>query len=180
MTAAECADLSSGPRDLMRWATVALSAAIVTALVVFGTRVRSAEALSLHWWLSPWMHTLSVGDTVVVRTDTVRPLALHLTPECTAAIMVIPCVIAFAIFTAMRNVRIGRALGALAVVTALVFAVNQLRIGLLAAAYLGWGARSLWLAHSVVGTLISLAGIVLALVVQTRMTAATPRDEREV
>jgi exosortase/archaeosortase family protein len=165
---------TAASRDNARIVLVVLSAAVVAALFAFSHQLRAAEALSLKWLLVPWTGTTAVGDTVVIATDTVRPLALHITPECTSAIMVIPCVVAFALFAVVRNVRIGRALGALAVVAALVFAINQLRIALLAAAYIGWGANSLWIAHSVIGTLISLAGIMLALAVQTRLTAATP------
>src|SRR5690349_10720011 len=98
-----------GARDNARILLLVLSAAVIAALFVFSSQLRAAEAVSLKWLLLPWTGTLAVGDTVVIGTDTVRPLALHITPECTSAIMVIPCVVAFALFTVMRNVRITRA-----------------------------------------------------------------------
>lgn len=172
--------LSATRHDPTRAAGLVLSVVAIVALIVFGASVRSAEALSLKWLLTPLTHTLSVGDTVVVGTDTVRPLALRVTPECTAAVLVIPCIVAFALFTLFRNVRMTRAVGALLLVVGMVFALNQLRIALVAAAYTSWGASGIWAAHSVLGTLISFAAILLGLAVQTRMTAGHARVARQV
>ena len=110
---------------------------------------------------------------------TSHPLGLAMTPECTSAFLVVPLVLVSAVLIALRPRITGRVLISLGVATVALIIVNQLRI-LLLASLVGWLGtdRGYYWGHTMVGSLVSVIGGAIALVLFVRLaTRDRNRDE---
>ncbi|GAA0254034.1 exosortase P [Saccharothrix mutabilis subsp. mutabilis] len=153
---------------LNRVVVVALVVA-AAGLVLLHRAYRTAEIA-----LSGLVLSVLSGDgvAVVAERQTVyfglgsdTPLGLRMTPECTSAFLVLPLLLVGAVMIALRPRITRRVLTALAVATAAVVVVNQLRVltlvGLVDA--LGVDTGYYW-GHTLLGSMVSVFGGAAALV----------------
>lgn len=96
---------------------------------------------------------------------TSHPLGLAMTPECTSVFLVLPLIFVGAVMIALRPRVTARVLIALMIGGAILVVVNQLRI-LTLALLVGWLGtdRGYYWGHTMVGSLISVIGGAVALV----------------
>ncbi|NUT94292.1 MAG: exosortase P [Saccharothrix sp.] len=148
-------------------------------LVLLHRAYRTAEIALSGLVLNALGGVLGSGDGVVVvaarqtvyfglGSDT--PLGLRMTPECTSAFLVLPLLLVGAVMIALRPRITRKVLTALAVATAAVVVVNQLRVltlvGLVEA--LGVDTGYYW-GHTLLGSMVSVFGGAAALVAFVRL-----------
>lgn len=157
---------------------VGLAVAAVAAMVgllTYNALVRNVEALTVEQALRYWIHARVVRDIIVVEPGQQHTIALRITPECTASLLVLPAVAMFCLFVIFRGVRIGRAVGGIVAACGFAYLANQIRILFIAVSWMYWGNDGVWVAHILVGTAISLVTIFAILVVQVWVTAIKGR-----
>lgn len=157
-------------------ASVVGAAAVAVSLFVWNLGFRTLEALTLRVWLGFWQHAVVYHDIVYLHYDTPKISAMHITPDCTAAILFLPLLLVFCIFVAGRRVSTARVLSGLLAGMVVAYAANQARLVGIA---LGWqlgGASGFQIMHVVVGSMVSIAGVAIALFVQIRLSVRTGRS----
>lgn len=96
---------------------------------------------------------------------------LEVSVMCSAAVLLVPVLVVGAVLALPRQIEPGRLLAALGVCAAAILATNTLRILVVALCMQRWGAgRGYVLAHDTLGTLISLVGVGVALLLFVRLT----------
>ncbi|MGI8750934.1 MAG: hypothetical protein ACR2MN_01185 [Acidimicrobiales bacterium] len=109
-------------------------------------------------------HSRSLG-TAIIFPQGHSWIGLSLTAGCTAALLMTPFFLVGAGLILSRRVPVRRALISLAFVIVLVFAVNQLRFVVMAAAMRVWGFQLGYdRGHILLGTLVSTVGVALGVV----------------
>lgn len=118
-------------------------------------------------------------QTVYFGLGTTHPLGLQMTPECTSAFLVIPLVLVAAALIALRPRIARRVLGSLALAAVVLIVVNQLRI-LALAGLVGWLGtdRGYYWGHTMIGSLVSVIGGAIALVLFVWLATRPPKAER--
>ncbi|MBM7772355.1 exosortase/archaeosortase family protein [Actinokineospora baliensis] len=156
------------PRSTTKLIAVPLLA-LAVALVIGNRLYRTAEMALASGILRI---TTSSGVLLVPERQTVyfglgsdTAFGLRMSPECTSAFLVLPLLVIAAVMIALRGRIAGRVLGALAVATAVVIAVNQLRVLTLVGLidWLGTDQGYYW-GHTFLGSMVSVIGGAAALV----------------
>jgi exosortase/archaeosortase family protein len=168
--------MTAAPRHanqlLVRLFTGALAILLVIAMLAFNQGFRDAEASVVRLVIGPFTKAFAVNDVVVIGVNTGHPVGLRITNDCTASLLVLPSLVAFCLYIVFLGVRIRSAAYGLLMAGLIAFVANQFRLFLIAVGWLAWGPNGLWVAHTLVGSLISLLAVFVTLIVQVRVTAA--------
>ncbi len=162
-------DVAHRPSALPHRLLVALLLALAAGLVVGHRVYQSAEihfaGLLLQMFTSSNVYVPPGSETVYFGLGTAQPLGLTMTPECTSAFLLIPLILVGAVLVVLRPAISGRVLGSLALAALVLVAVNQLRIMTLVG-LVGWLGtdRGYYWGHTMVGSLVSVFGGAIALV----------------
>lgn len=118
-------------------------------------------------------------QTVYFGLGSSNPLGLTMTPECTSAFLLVPLVGVAAGLVALRPRITGRVLVSLGIAALILIAVNQFRILTLAAlvGWLGTNTGYYW-GHTLIGSLVSVFGGAVALVLFVWLATRNPRSRR--
>jgi exosortase/archaeosortase family protein len=156
---------------------IALLTGLATGLfaILFGPQIRETEAMILRFLVSPWANSTRVDTTVYLGLGTRRAIGLDITAECTVGVLLLPLLLAYCAFVIFRGVRIRSALTGLGQAFVIVAVANELRLVSIMVAWHRWGTTGLWVAHVLVGSIVSLAAVVVALAIQLRRSV---RDGR--
>jgi exosortase/archaeosortase family protein len=99
-----------------------------------------------------------------------RYMGLSITPDCTVDALIVPFA-AVTAWVAWRQVRLMRPLFGLAVAVGLLFGMNQLRLLLIVVLTVRFGyANGFYWGHTLIGSLITVFGVVLIFVVYALIT----------
>lgn len=167
-----------GHSRLARATRLALSAITLGAavtMVVMLQQVRHLEATLAALWIAPATGHRSMlwADSFLLHLSDTQIIAFRITVECTIVILAAPILALGAVTLAFTRVGIARWASAVALGLVTVIIVNQLRLGLIAAATLTWGLRPGYeISHTFVGSALALIGfagaIALMLIVMSR------------
>ncbi|HVE26038.1 MAG TPA: hypothetical protein VNC22_11560 [Sporichthya sp.] len=128
--------------------------------LVRGFEARSGADVARGLGLVP---ARAVGSAVVFPLRG-RFVGYTVTEGCTVAFLIAPFFVIAALLIASRRTPPRRGLGGLAVLTAVFFTVNQLRLFVVAASMQAWGFRPGYeRSHVFLGTMLSTVGTVLGL-----------------
>ena len=156
-------------------------AGIGVAVITQQSLVRGLEATTgaaLARWLG-LVPARAVGSAVVFPLHG-RFVGYTVTEGCTVAFLVAPFFVLAALLIASRRTPPRRAVGALAVLIAVFFIVNQARLFVVAASMQVWGFRHGYeRSHVFLGTTLSTIGAVVGLLLFLRLVAdaRSPIDE---
>jgi exosortase/archaeosortase family protein len=161
-------------------ARLALAAALAVGfvlLVVNAPAFRDLEA----WSSQPLTALVTRGGTshiddsavVLFGLGTPGARGLRVTPECSALALVLPVVgvVAFLIGFG-RRFSVGRVLMAGLGTCAVILTVNTIRVALIAMATQRWGAEGYEVSHLFVGSVVSLVGFSIGLIVGFKILAS--------
>lgn len=166
-------------RRLLIGCLLALAAVLVIAHRAYQTVEISLSGLLLHVFTSTGVYVAAGQQTVYFGLGSARPLGLTMTPECTSAFLLIPLVLVSAVLVGLRPAIGRRVLGSLALAAVVLVVVNQVRIMTLAA-LVGWLGtdRGYYWGHTMIGSLVSVFGGAIALVLFVWLATRRPRSER--
>ncbi|WP_436497032.1 exosortase P [Actinokineospora sp. HUAS TT18] len=165
-----------------RFLVAALVAAAAT-LVVANRAFRTGEMVLVSGLIrltsSSGVYVATERQSVYFGLGTDRPFGLQMSPECTSAFLLLPLVLVGAVMIALRPRISTRVLIGLACAGAAVIAVNQLRVlGLVGLIdWLGTDRGYYW-GHTLLGSMVSVVGGALALVLFVWLSTRKPRAER--
>lgn len=149
----------------VRWIARSSLVAVGIVAMCFSGIVRSMEATlaaKTIGWFTPGNAT-ATGSVVMFGIGRPRPLGLRVTSECTVAALWVPLVLAGLFALVGRRFGPQRVLAAFTVSSVLVTFANHLRLLLIAWAYRQFGISGYRWTHQMWGSLLTLAGIALAL-----------------
>jgi hypothetical protein len=159
--------------------------ALATGLIAFGVAIltvwsepyRSMEAHVASWVVGLFTPTRLYGNEWLV-TGHGSGLWFVVTTICTSGLIVLP-LLGFATWaTLMRRVKVSMAVAGLVAGTLIVLVLSTARLAMIGLSWWQWGYPSLWLAHDLVGTFISLLAMGAGLGVQVAVTGRWGKVER--
>lgn len=142
------------------YAPAALLLGLALSLVVFQAEYRHFEAVIASYLFSGggietfvWVERA----VVVFRLNDIKTFGLEITPECSSGFLIIPFLLIGAAMLLRRRVHPGRVAFCVVLVTVLMIAANQLRIGLIAGLIDAYGIEDgyQW-GHLILGSLLSI------------------------
>lgn len=149
-------------------------------LLLFEDAFRALEAsLSAHV-ASPFVSqpAWSSRDYFYIWISDERLIGFHVTPECSATILLAPLIILAGGLLAGTRVRWIRTLTGTAVMIAVVLAVNVLRIALIGVFSKQWGMDTGYpIAHTFIGSAIAIIGFALGLAALLLIIGVRPRGK---
>lgn len=151
--------------------------AVGVSLLLYETVVRADEAsLAGHWFGLFLAGPVQTSRDLVFFDWSKGPLvAVQITQECTVALLAGPLLFLGAGLLAFTRAAWHRLLVGLAVGLAVVIAVNQVRLALIAVSTQHWGISGYDVSHKFVGTVLVLAGFTLAVLLTIRIAVRTRR-----
>ena len=164
---------ATAPRTRAALAVAALVGGVVLAMSPMAIRVVEARAVAAV--LSATARTLADRDVVVAGLGSSTPVAVRISGECTAALLCVPLLVAFACYVLFRGVRPAAAIAGLLAGAAVISVANILRICMIVVAWRTGGTGALGFTHVVVGSITSLVAALLGLFVQVRVSGAHGR-----
>jgi exosortase/archaeosortase family protein len=167
---------SALPHRLLIAALIALATVLVIGHRTYQTIEISLAGLLLHVFTSSGVYVAANQQTVYFGLGSSSPLGLTMTPECTSAFLLIPLILVSTVLIALRPAVTPRVLGSLALAAVILVVVNQLRIMTLAA-LVGWLGtnRGYYWGHTMIGSLVSVFGGAIALVLFVWLATRQPR-----
>jgi exosortase/archaeosortase family protein len=177
-------DVAHRPSALPHRLLIALLLALAVGLVLGHTAYQTAEislaGLLLHLFTSSGVYVAAGQQTVYFGLGSANPLGLTMTPECTSAFLLVPLIVVGAVLVALRPGIARRVMASLGVAALVLIAVNQLRILTLAGlvGWLGTNNGYYW-GHTMVGSLVSVFGGAIALVLFVWLATKRPRAARQ-
>lgn len=159
-------------------ALIAVIAAV--ASVVFIQQVAVIEALATAFWTDPLLaggvHAARDNFVVVVEGT---PIAFHVTPSCSAAVLLAPALLVYAVILVVRYIPLVRAVTAGLVMAAVIVVTNQLRLGLIGWASQAWGMDlGYQISHRYVGSALAIAGFTAGVVLLFLLTSGKRSSSR--
>lgn len=169
-----------GPRRPHRLIVGTLLFAAVAAMIVFDEQLRVVEAKLFTPLVSlvTGSHNAVAGGAIVwFARGTPRAFGLHITAECTTALLLIPLVTIIAGFVVFSPLPLLRLLTALGLGSALLLIVNGIRVAGIAWATWMWGEHPGYeYSHVFVGSAFALLGFVASLGVAAWVLVRARRD----
>ncbi|MDQ1427833.1 MAG: hypothetical protein QOK39_1309 [Acidimicrobiaceae bacterium] len=167
-------------RDQVSVPAGALAVGIALALLVWQGRFRVGEA-----WVTAWiLRVFHLRPASALGANVVFPLhgqwvGIELSVACTAALLMVPFFAVAGLLMLARRVDSRRALTALAVVSVVIFLVNQLRLLVIAGSMLAWGFRTGYeRSHVFLGTVLSTVGVIIGVIIFVWMLIGRPDHSR--
>jgi exosortase/archaeosortase family protein len=145
----------------------AVALALSLGLLVWQARFRVGEAWVTAWFLRLFhlRSAAALGPNVVFPLHG-RWVGFELTVACTAALLLVPFFAVAGLLLLVGRVDRGRAAVALLVATGVIFAVNQLRLLVIAGSMLAWGFQTGYeRSHVFLGTMLSTIGVIAGVIV---------------
>lgn len=174
---ATAARLAHASRAAAAAALVGLAVVVMTA---WSASYRHLEAELTGVSSALFTHTLVYQQYWLLWHDH-TPMAFDVTRQCSSNLMVSPLLLLAALGTLLRG-RIGllRVLLGLLAGVATCVVLNTVRLDIIGLAYGHWGTDSHWLTHDLLGSLITVAASLLAVVVQVVVAGVhrSPRARR--
>lgn len=167
------------PHRLLIALLIALAAGLVLGHKAYQSAEISLAGLLLRLFTSSGVYVVPSQQTVYFGLGSANPLGLTMTPECTSAFLLVPLVVVAAALVGLRPGIARRVLASLGVATLVLIVVNQLRILTLAGlvGWLGTDTGYYW-GHTMVGSLVSVFGGAIALVLFVWLATKQPRSAR--
>lgn len=164
---------------LLVGALIALAVVLVVGHRAYQTAEIGLAGIVLGVFTPGGVYVVAGRQAVYFGLGTTHPLGLQMTPECTSAFLVIPLLLVGAALIALRPRISRRVLFSLAVATVVLIVVNQLRI-LALAGLVGWLGtdRGYYWGHTMIGSLVSVIGGAIALVLFVWLATRPPKAER--
>ena len=160
------------PRRLALALTL-LGTAAATVAFSHGLRVQEARLAAPLVDTVTGRRALSVPDQpeIMAGLGTTWATMLHVSVMCSAAVLFVPVLVVAAAIAPARQINPVRLVAALAACGLAILATNTLRIIAIAASMEHWGpSRGYVLAHDSLGSLISLIGVGIGLLLFVRLT----------
>lgn len=173
----------------VRWAAVgpkmvaAVLAVTAAGLVVFHGIYRTAEILLagvvVRAATSSGVEVVGARQTIYFGLGSPIPFGLRMTPECTSAFLLVPLLLVGAVMVMLRPAVTRRVAVALLIAAAVVIAVNQLRV-LTLVGLINWlgTERGYYWGHTFFGSMVSVFGGALALVLFVWLSTRSSKTER--
>ncbi|HEX5403800.1 MAG TPA: exosortase P [Pseudonocardiaceae bacterium] len=169
---------SALPHRLLIALLVAVTVGLVLGHRVYQTAEIALAGLVLHVTTSSGVYVDASQQTVYFGLGSATPLGLTMTPECTSAFLLVPLMLVSAVLIALRPAIARRVLVSLGVAAVILIMVNQLRITTLAALVGRLGTdRGYYWGHTMIGSLVSVFGGAVALVLFVWLATKTPRSQ---
>lgn len=171
-------DAASPRRPVDRVAVPLGAIALVIGVgLLFGQgrfRVSEARFTAFAMRLVHMRPAVSLGDNVVFPLHG-RWVGFSLSVACTAALLLVPFFVIAGLLLVARRVESRRAVVALAVTTAVIFLVNQLRLLVIAGSMLAWGFTTGYeRSHVFLGTVLSTLGVIGGVIIFVWMLVGKP------
>ncbi|MGH9125191.1 MAG: hypothetical protein ACRDZ8_10765 [Acidimicrobiales bacterium] len=150
--------------------------AVAAALLIWEARFRVIEASVSAWTIRLFRvrPARSLGPDVIFPLGH-RWVGFALTLSCTSALLMVPFFVIAGVLLLFRRVPRRRALVALAVAAAVLFAINQLRLVVIAASMLWWGFETGYQrSHVLLGTTLSTIGVIIGIIIFVWMLVEDP------
>jgi exosortase/archaeosortase family protein len=149
---------------------------LVLGHLAYQTAEVSLAGTLLHLFSSSGVYVAAGQQTVYFGLGSARPLGLTMTPECTSAFLLVPLIVVGALLIGLRPRIANRVVLSLGVAAAVLIVVNQVRI-LTMAALVGWLGtdRGYYWGHTMVGSVVSVFGGAIALVLFVWLTTRQGR-----
>jgi exosortase/archaeosortase family protein len=167
------------PHRLLIAVLLLIAAGLVVAHRAYQTAEIGLAGVILGMFTPDGVYVVAGRQTVYFGLGSNTPLGLQMTPECTSAFLLVPLVLVASVLIALRP-RIARRVGvALAISAVVLIAVNQIRILTLAwlVGWLGTNEGYYW-GHTLIGSLVSVLGGAMALVLFVWLATRQPRRRR--
>jgi exosortase/archaeosortase family protein len=160
--------------------TAGMLLALGIVLVWWHAGYRSMEirlsGLLIDLVTSSGVHVVPQRQTVYFGLGTDHALGLRISPECTSAFLVVPLLVAAAAMVWLRPRITARVLGSLGVGALVLVLVNQLRMLTLVGLISNVGRdRGYYLGHTLFGSMVSVFGGAVALVLFVWLSTRAPR-----
>jgi exosortase/archaeosortase family protein len=170
---------SACPHRVLIALLVAVAVGLVLGHVPYQTAEISLAGLLLHLFTSSGVYVAASQQTVYFGLGSASPLGLTMTPECTSAFLLVPLALVAAVLIGLRPSIARRVLVSLTVAAVILIVVNQLRILALAGlvGWLGTDTGYYW-GHTMIGSLVSVFGGAVALVLFVWLATRQPRPAR--
>lgn len=148
-----------------------------TAMLVWQQQVRYGEiTLAGLWFDAVLTGTTHTNRDVIYFSWTESPMiGMRATWECTVALLAGPLCVIGALLLAFTRMPWHRLLLGLGVALALLIAVNQIRLAMIAVSMQGWGLAGYDLSHKTLGSIFAIAGFVVAAGVFLKIAGASTR-----
>jgi exosortase/archaeosortase family protein len=143
----------------------ALALAIAGAVVFLQQSVmRKDEAFIAGHWFDTFLNgpVHRSRDAVYISWQHGSAIGIRITSECTVALLIGPLFLLSAALLAFARPTIPRLLAGLLLGLVTVVVVNQLRLGIIAISMQHWGMAGYHVSHTFIGTVVALAGFVIA------------------
>jgi len=165
--------------SVLRAAEIAVLLGIAVALVAFQQEYRHLEAvLASHVFGGGGVRTFTSPDltSVVFRMGETRAFGLEISPECTSAFLIAPFALIGAAVRFGRRMKPGRVIFGVTLVSVLMVACNQLRVGMIAGLINAYGMDDgyRW-GHLILGSLLSILFLALSAAVLLYVVASGRR-----
>ena len=172
---------SSHVGSLERTSRVALSLPILGAalyVLLYQNSFRDLEALMAQSWLSTLIEGSvgRIGNLIYFSWPDGPAIGLRIGPECTVALLIAPFFVVVATLVSVTRFRVGKTLLGLAIGSAMLLVVNQIRIALIAVSIQQWGMTGYDVSHRFIGTVVGLAGFTAALLVMVKIASGSSTD----
>ncbi|SIR93852.1 exosortase/archaeosortase family protein [Microbacterium sp. RURRCA19A] len=167
------------------WGQRALALAAILAAaasLVFIEWITAAEALATAFWTNPLLPggVLAARDNFVVQVDG-TPIAFHVTPGCSAAVLLAPALVVYGVILLVRRIPLVRAVVAGVVMFVVIVVTNQLRLGMIGWASQTWGMDvGYQISHRYVGSALAIVGFCAGVVLLFLLTSRQRRTRRNV
>jgi exosortase/archaeosortase family protein len=163
---------TSTPR---RIAAISVLAAVAVTLVVFQFTFRIAEATLAATFFRLFTPVLAASraPNIWFGLGTAHAFGLVITPDCSSSLLLVPLCGLGMLLMIPRRLNVGLVIRALIVAAAVLVVANTLRIGVIALCCRFWGLGvGYQVGHLVLGSLVSIVGIGLSLVLLTAIVAS--------
>lgn len=142
---------------------VVLAAVGVLASTSWGHSYRVLEARVASSATSLWTQSYAVDERWVVKTAQGNTLIVVVTSACTTSLLVLPLFLAGAVALLLPRLSMRWTVAALGAGSAVLFGLGTVRLSLIGYAWYRWGVGAIWVAHDVLGTIISVISAATAL-----------------
>jgi exosortase/archaeosortase family protein len=153
-----------------RFVVVAAMVFGIVAAIRYSRDVRILEAAAVRWFASPFVATSRKESIVYVFPSHGAGMGFNITGACTVVQLWVPLLALAALLVLAPGVRKRRVFVGLLASLLLTVAINQVRVLIIVFSWVWWRDDGLWVAHILVGSVVTLIGIIAAATVQIIIT----------